>query len=113
MGVVVATNHTFEPDVLLIDAHADLQRHYLAPEQVELVVEIVSPGTKRRDRIEKPADYAAAKIKHYWRVELDPVHVYAYRLGAAGHYELVADSAKVLEVMEPFPVRLPVSDITP
>jgi Uma2 family endonuclease len=113
VGVAVATNHTFEPDVLLIDRDVDPGLHYLAPEQVGLVVEIVSPGTKRRDRIEKPAEYAAARIKHYWRIELDPVQVYAYRLTPQGAYELVADSAELLELAEPFPVRLSISEIIP
>jgi Uma2 family endonuclease len=113
VGVAMATDHSFEPDVLLVDAGVDPARHYLEPEQVTLVVEIVSPGTRRRDRIEKPADYAAAGIRHYWRVELDPVHVYAYRLTPEGSYRLAADSAELLELAEPFPVKLPISELAP
>lgn len=113
VGVAATTDHTFEPDVLLVDADADLGRHFFVPDQVVLVVEIVSPGTRRRDRIEKPAEHAAAKILHYWRVELDPLHVFVYRLAPVGHYELVADSAELLELDEPFPVTLPISEITP
>lgn len=77
------------------------------------MVEIVSPGTRRRDRIEKPAEYAAAKILHYWRVELDPLHVFVYRFAPVGHYELVADSTELLELDEPFPIALPILEITP
>lgn len=113
VGIAVNATQTFEPDVLLVDAEADLGRHFFAPHQVTLVVEIVSPGTRRRDRIHKPAEYAGARVKHYWRVELDPLHVFAYRLGKAGHYELVADSTEVLELAEPFPVKLAVAELTP
>jgi Uma2 family endonuclease len=113
VGVAVAVNQSFEPDILLVDPDVDPGRHYLEPEQVGLVVEIVSPGTRRRDRIEKPADYAAARIGHYWRVELDPIHVYAYRLTPQGSYELAGDSAELLELAEPFPVKLPISELTP
>jgi Uma2 family endonuclease len=113
VGVAVATNHSFEPDLLLVDADVDPGRHYLEPEQVTLVVEIVSSGTKRRDRIDKPAEYADARIGHYWRVELNPVHVYAYRLNLPGSYQLGADSSELLELSEPFPVKLPISEITP
>lgn len=113
VGVAVGLNHTFEPDVVLLDADVDPARHYLAPEQVGLVVEIVSPGTKRRDRIEKPAEYASARIRHYWRVELEPVHVYAYRLTTDGTYKLVGDSTQRLKLDTPFPIELPISEITP
>ncbi|WP_307868519.1 Uma2 family endonuclease [Micromonospora sp. C95] len=64
------------------------------------------------DRLEKPADYADAGIPHYWRIEQNPVHVYAYDL-VDGRYELAADSAEELIVTKPFDVRLPVRDITP
>jgi Uma2 family endonuclease len=113
VGIAVSTNHTFEPDVLLLDASAGLNRHYFEPEQLGLVVEIVSPGTKRRDRIEKPAEYAAARIRHYWRVELDPVHVYAYRLTTEGTYQLAGDSADRLKLDTPFPMELRIPEITP
>lgn len=113
VGIAVSADHTFEPDVMVLDVDVDPGRHYVAPEQVALVVEIVSPGTRRRDRIEKPADYAAAGIRHYWRIELDPVHVYAYQRATSGHYELVADSAELLELAEPFAIKLAVAEITP
>jgi Uma2 family endonuclease len=86
---------------------------------VVLAVEVVSPGTRRVDRFAKPGEYAAAGIRYYWRIEQDPVHVYAYRLGERPgpsgfrQYELVADSADVLELAEPFEIKLPVAEITP
>lgn len=113
IGIAVSADHTFEPDVLVLDADVDPGRHFVSPEQVALLVEIVSPGTRRRDRIEKLADYAAAGVRHYWRVELDPVHVYAYQRATTGHYELVADSAELLELAEPFTIKLAIAEITP
>jgi Uma2 family endonuclease len=77
-----------------------------------LVVEVVSPSTRRRDRIEKPAGYADAGVPHYWRIEQNPVHMYAYDL-IDGRYELVADSAEELIVEKPFEIRLRIRDITP
>ncbi|MFF0150294.1 Uma2 family endonuclease [Micromonospora sp. NPDC005203] len=76
------------------------------------VRQVGSPGTRRRDRLEKPADYADAGIPHCWRVEQDPVHVYAYDL-VDGRDELAADSAEELIVAKPFDIRLRVRDITP
>jgi Uma2 family endonuclease len=103
---------SLEPDVLLLRGPFTLANHFVLPEQVPLVVEIVSPGTRRRDRLEKPAEYAAAGIPHYWRIEQNPVHVFAYDLGQKG-YELVADSVDELVLTAPFEIRLAISDITP
>jgi hypothetical protein len=54
------------------------------------VIEVVYAGTRRRDRFEKPADYAAAGIAH--------------RAGA---------SADVVNLRKPFDVELRIRDITP
>ncbi|MFC0004717.1 Uma2 family endonuclease [Micromonospora siamensis] len=112
LGVAVSHRNTFEPDVVLLKAPVSGEHHYFDAEQVVLAVEVVSPGTRRRDRIEKPAGYADAGIPHYWRIEQDPVHVYAYDL-VDGRYELAADSAEELIVSKPFDIRLRVRDIAP
>jgi Uma2 family endonuclease len=112
VGVAVSLNDSLEPDVLLLHRPITFTHHFVVPDQVALVVEVVSPGTKRRDRLEKPAEYAAAGIPHYWRIEQDPLHVFAYDL-VEGRYELVADSADELVLTAPFEIRLPISDITP
>ncbi|MBM2622231.1 Uma2 family endonuclease [Actinoplanes sp. LDG1-06] len=111
-GVALSLDTTFEPDVLLVDAEVEGKRHYSKAHKVVLVVEVVSPGTKRRDRLEKPAEYAAAGIRHYWRVEQEPIHVFAYDL-VGDRYELVADSDIELVLSAPFEIKLPIGDITP
>jgi Uma2 family endonuclease len=112
VGVAVSLNDTLEPDVLLMRRPITLTHHFLIPSQVAVVVEIVSPGTRRRDRIEKPSEYAAAGIAHYWRIEQDPLHVFAYDL-VGDSYELVADSETELVLSAPFEIELPISEITP
>ncbi|MBP2335211.1 Uma2 family endonuclease [Saccharothrix coeruleofusca] len=50
---------------------------------VALVAEVVSPSTKKTDRLEKPAAFASAGVPAYWRVELDEADgptVYCYQL---------------------------------
>jgi Uma2 family endonuclease len=87
--------------------------HYFTAEQVVIAVEVVSPGTRKRDRFEKPGLYADSGIPYYWRVEKDPrVHVYAYGL-RGGAYQLLADSDTMLKVDEPFPISLPIEAIRP
>ncbi|MEU8217450.1 Uma2 family endonuclease [Micromonospora taraxaci] len=112
VGVVINHRNTLEPDVVLLRRPLVGTSHYFDAEQVMLAVEVVSPGTRRRDRLEKPADYADAGIPHYWRIEQNPVHVYAYDL-VDGRYELAADSAEELIVAKPFDIRLRLRDVTP
>ncbi|MFY1689782.1 Uma2 family endonuclease [Plantactinospora sp. WMMB782] len=110
VGVLMSHRDTLEPDVLLLRRPVVRESHYFDADQVVVAVEVVSPGTRRRDRLEKPADYAAAGIPHYWRVEQDPVHVHAYDL-VGDRYELVAESADELALAKPFEARLRVRDI--
>ncbi|BBH64824.1 hypothetical protein ACTI_15090 [Actinoplanes sp. OR16] len=112
VGIAVGLQDSFEPDVVLLRRPVDGSHHFFLPSQTVIVVEVVSPGTKRRDRLDKPVGYAASGIPHYWRIEQDPVHIYAYDL-VDGRYELVADSDEELVLSAPFEIRLPVRDITP
>jgi len=112
-GVIISPKNSLEPDAVLLRAPVDGRQHHFPPEQVELAVEVVSPGTKRRDRLEKPVAYAAAGVRHFWRIEQEPVHVYAYKLGPNGAYTLVADSDTELVLDSPFEIRLLIKDITP
>ncbi|SCG58662.1 Uma2 family endonuclease [Micromonospora zamorensis] len=119
VGVGLSSNTSRQPDVLLRRAGGSSSRSSLRPADVVLAVEIVSPGTRRIDRFAKPGEYAAAGIPFYWRIEQDPVHVYAYRIGdrvgpgGERQYELVADGADVIELAEPFDIKLPIAEITP
>ncbi len=69
-----------EPDLLVTTATFDPQRTWFAPEEVVLVVEVVSPESAHRDRTVKLHKYAKAGIRHYWCVEEEDgspvVHVY-------------------------------------
>jgi Uma2 family endonuclease len=112
VGVAVSVSDSLEPDVLLLRRPVAMSNHFLLPSQVAIAVEVVSPGTKRRDRLEKPAEYAAARITHFWRIEQDPLHIFAYDL-VGGRYELVADSDTELVLTAPFDIKLPIRDITP
>ncbi|MFF1821569.1 Uma2 family endonuclease [Kribbella sp. NPDC058245] len=49
--------------------------------EVLIVVEIVSPGSRRTDNVVKRAEYADAGIPHYWIVDIqDPVSLLACHL---------------------------------
>jgi Uma2 family endonuclease len=113
VGIAIADDHSREPDVVLLEPAADKLSHFFSPGQITLAVEVVSPNTRKTDRFDKPAEYAAVGVPHYWRVELDPAtHIYAYRLGKHGGYDLVTDGDDMLELDEPFPIKLGLTELT-
>jgi Uma2 family endonuclease len=66
-------------------AHASLSDDaVLRPRHCGLVVEVMSPGSVTTDQTDKPAEYAAAGIANYWRVEHretdNSLSVFCYRL---------------------------------
>jgi Uma2 family endonuclease len=69
-----------EPDLLLTTLPYEEDRTWFAPEDVQLVVEVVSPESAHRDRTVKLHKYADAGIPHYWCIEDEDgtpvVHVY-------------------------------------
>ncbi len=87
------------PDVLvhrwpLQHPRAD-PRNPLGPADVGLVVEVVSPRTRRTDRFAKPGEYADAGLPLFWRLETEPdlaLHAFALRGDA---YEPVAGDPPV------------------
>ncbi|MET8758653.1 Uma2 family endonuclease [Lentzea sp. NPDC004782] len=90
-------------------AAADLDRTYYEPEDVLLVVEVVSKSSEIRDRETKPKRYAQGGIKHFWRVENDggqPV-VYVYELDpATTSYALTGIFHDRLKTTVPFSVDI-------
>lgn len=76
------------PDLMAVHlAACDPHGNSYVPATIVLAIEVVSPGSRTRDRIHKPGEYAEAGIPHYWRVETSPtVVVHTYRLGETGAY---------------------------
>lgn len=66
-----------QPDLLVVHVDVPPTRalQLWQPQHVGLVVEIVSASSTVRDRVDKPRQYAAAGIAHYWRVETEPTVV--------------------------------------
>ena len=109
VGVVLAPDQRPIPDVVVLSgAGPDSDEFNFPAGQVLLVAGVVSPSTRSDDRFRKPALYAQAGIACYLRVELDPVHVVAYRLGVDGVYEQAgrAEPGQVLTLDEPFPITI-------
>ena len=80
---------------------------------VSLVVEVLSEGTRRVDRVLKSSEYADAGIGQYWIVDLDaPTTLTAYVL-VDGEYELSAEATGSVDLTAAgHPVRLDLESLT-
>jgi Uma2 family endonuclease len=88
-------------------------RHWFAPAEVAVAIEIESPGNHVEDRTTKPALYAQFGIPHYWRLEPAPLRVTTYCRGHGDAYIVAAASSDRITVSDPFPVDLDLAALLP
>ena len=73
--------------------------------KVLLAVETISPGSRRKNTLVKPLEYAEAGIGYYWVVDLDaPPSITAYTLVGAATRNRRPVTA-VFETVVPFRLR--------
>jgi Uma2 family endonuclease len=78
------------PDLLFIaQEHLDRVRPTYLEGPADLVVELVSPGSRGLDRGDKYYEYELAGIREYWLVDPQRQQTEFYRLGPDGRYTLV------------------------
>lgn len=120
--VVIATEkgidlgHTVpEPDVLVV-SRAAVRSDSLVfqPSDVQLAIEVVSPGTRTKDRTLRPAQYAGAGIKCFWRVENadDAMVVYTFELLPEGVYAPTGVFHSRVKLDRPFPIDIELPAVT-
>ncbi|WP_157779163.1 Uma2 family endonuclease [Micromonospora sp. WMMA2032] len=113
VGVSAKRSSYFVPDVFVAYEEA-LERGgaALAPADVLLVVEVVSPGNAGRDLVLKRHEYGVAGIPHYWLVEPRKQTLTVLEHVGAGYREATVLSATdVHRTDRPFPLVLPIADI--
>lgn len=71
--------NVFEPDITIICDQSKLDDHSCKGSP-DLIIEIISPSTARRDKIEKFNKYEQAKVREYWIVEPQEKMVSAFTL---------------------------------
>jgi Uma2 family endonuclease len=82
------------PDILFV-ANENLGRlkSCFLEGPADLVVEIISPESRARDRGEKFYEYEEGGVKEYWLIDQPRKKAEFYRLGADAQYQLVGISA--------------------
>jgi Uma2 family endonuclease len=114
-GLYVDLLNYREPD-LVVYRRAAIAKGRLEPGDVLLAVEVMGPSSVATDRVAKPAQYAAAGISHFWRIEQDPLTLFAYVLEGsadAGTYRLTGAFTDEVTVTEPVPATFRLSDLLP
>lgn len=83
-----------EPDLLFVaEAHRARVRRVHLDGPADLAVEIVSPESKRRDRVEKRVEYEEAGIPEYWLVDPERMALTLFQLGDDGCYRAAEPDA--------------------
>jgi len=99
------------PDLIVVprDARLRVRREggVIRASEVLLVVEVVSPGSKRTDHIVKRSEYADAGIPHYWIVDIEPpVSLLACHLAGEFGYADGGAATGTFSASDPFPVTI-------
>ncbi|MCX6360361.1 MAG: Uma2 family endonuclease [Armatimonadetes bacterium] len=76
------------PDVMFVGSeHLDRIKPTHLEGPADLVVEVVSPESRVRDRGDKFYEYEQAGVREYWIIDSDRKRAEFYRLGGDGAYE--------------------------
>lgn len=90
------TTNVVQPDIIIICDNSRLKKtgYYGVP---ELIIEVVSPSTGQKDKIEKFNLYEKAGVKEYWIVEPDEkvVMVFTLEEGRYGRPQMYSEEDKV------------------
>jgi Uma2 family endonuclease len=102
------------PDLMVVSREARkrvrAEGGMIRASEVLLVVEIVSPSSKRTDHVHKRNDYADAGIPNYWIVDIDePISLTACRLTEQFGYQDDQVATGVFRTEVPFPVEVDLS----
>ncbi len=120
VGARLSTGTIFIPDIVVMTESGFDSTPPTDTAEVRLVVEVVSPSSTSKDRVLKPAKYAAAGVPHYWRVELEnspelgpddkPPVILAYVLDASA-YRLVSKMSAGTRGVLPAPFEFDPADL--
>lgn len=90
LDVTLTDINVLQPDILFVSgARKGIMRRERIDGACDLVVEIMSPANRRKDRLRKMEIYRKAGIPHYWIVDPEENTLEAFVL-RSGNYALVA-----------------------
>ncbi len=86
-----------EPDIFFVaNKHLSRLKPTYLDGAADLIIEIISPESRGRDRGDKFYEYEAAGVKEYWLIDYERKQAEFYVLGKDGIYQLLqADENKI------------------
>lgn len=104
------------PDLVVVDRAAvdrvETEGGLLRAAEVQLVVEIVSPGSRRMDYVIKRGEYADAGIGHYWVVNPNrPTSLLAHHLAGDLGYADDGEVTGVFTTTMPYPLTITLDEL--
>ncbi|MBS4021781.1 MAG: Uma2 family endonuclease [Dethiobacter sp.] len=89
LDVTLTSSNVLQPDILFVSStRKGIMRRERIDGPCDLVVEIMSPTNRRKDRLSKMEIYRKAGIPHYWLVDPEENTLEAFML-KCGNYTLV------------------------
>ncbi|NLJ25102.1 MAG: Uma2 family endonuclease [Firmicutes bacterium] len=92
IDLTLSDTNVVQPDLVYVPSNSHIVEEKRINGIPQLVVEVISPSTKSKDRIEKADIYRRLGVPHYWIV--DPVEqtIEALRLTCVGDYDIISSA---------------------
>lgn len=103
------------PDAAVVRAATPVHRRQMGrfTRDFALVIEVVSPSSRKTDMLFKPLEYAEAGVPAFWRIETEPVARLVVLRLVDGAYEQVQELTGRGRVEVPFPLEIDVPALLP
>ncbi len=79
IDVILSPHDILQPDLVVVAQPTQISKRAIEGAPL-LVVEILSPSTKERDRVRKRCRYAATGVRHFWILDPDSRTLECFRL---------------------------------
>jgi Uma2 family endonuclease len=89
VDLILTPHDVVQPDILVVDDATHITERGIESAPL-LVVEILSPSTRDRDRGLKAQRYAELGVRHYWIVDPDTRRLECHRLAGAAFVPIAA-----------------------
>ncbi len=99
IDLILTNQDVFVPDVLVVSDPSHISNRGIEKPPL-LVVEILSPSTRRHDRGLKARRYAELGVEHYWIVDPEEKRIECHRL-ARGMFRRVVDAENDATLIHP------------
>lgn len=87
-----------QPDIMFVSkANSDNIKKQFVEKNADLVIEVISPESRGRDRGEKFYEYETAGVKEYWLIDTERKQAEFYTLGENGYFSFVSIENGIFE----------------